>query len=111
MKTATLPIKNVISRSPLRLGFRRVQPIWIIRGFLLIPLTLVCFGLSPRAQATDLGSVVAGNNTADGSGVLISLTTGVNNSGFGFQALNQNTSGNYNTAAGFRALYSNTTGS
>ncbi len=77
---------------------------------LFLMLVLACFGLWPRALATDLGGVLAGNNTADGSGVLISLTTGVNNSGFGFQALFSDTDGSYNTATGFRALYSNTDG-
>ena len=66
MKTTTLPIRNSMSRSP----FRRVS--------VLIPLVLVCFGLSPKALATDLGSVVAGNNTADGSGVLVNRSTGIN---------------------------------
>src|SRR5438046_8055787 len=75
-----------------------------------LALMLACFRLSPRAQATDLGSVLPGNNTADGSGVLISLTTGVNNSGFGFQALNHDTTGSGNTATGYQALYNNTTG-
>jgi hypothetical protein len=77
---------------------------------LLIPLVLVCFGLLPSVQATDLGSVVGGSNTADGSGVLLNLTTGTNNSGFGYFALHANTSGTYNSAEGFRALFSNTTG-
>src|SRR5262245_35335368 len=77
---------------------------------LFVALTLVCFALAPGTLATDLDSVVAGNNTADGAGVLISRTTGVNNAGFGFQALNKDTTGSKNTATGFRALYSNTTG-
>jgi uncharacterized coiled-coil protein SlyX len=76
---------------------------------LLIVALLACFGLV-EAQATDAGSVLPNGNTADGSGVLINLTTGLNNSGFGFQALTQNTSGNNNTADGFRALRNNTTG-
>jgi hypothetical protein len=80
------------------------------RALLLIPLVLVCFGLLPSVQATDLGSVVGGSNTADGSGVLLNLTTGTNNSGFGYFALHANTSGTYNSAEGFRALFSNTTG-
>src|SRR5438094_927809 len=104
----TLTQTNSVHPSPSRRGFPRkrelcrTQPTWMIRGFFLILLLLACFALSPRAQATDLGSVVAGNNTADGSGVLVSLTTGVNNSGFGFQALNHNTAGTANTANGFK---------
>src|SRR6266480_4458043 len=76
----------------------------------LTAISLSCFGLSPKTQASDLGSVVAGNNTADGSGVLVNLTTGTNNSGFGFQALHNNSTGSFNTATGARALLSNTTG-
>jgi trimeric autotransporter adhesin len=78
---------------------------------LLIVLTLVRFGPCPEALATDLGSVLPNGNTADGSGVLISLTTGSNNSGFGFEALLSNTMGDGNTAVGSSALFINTTGS
>ena len=85
--------------------FRTTTPL------LLLILVLAWFGLSPKVLATDLGSVLPNSNTADGSGVLVSLTSGVNNSGFGFQALYHDTSGNANTAAGLRALFSNTTGS
>jgi uncharacterized coiled-coil protein SlyX len=83
----------------------RLSP--LLRAFLFI---LGCFLLLPAAQATDLGSVLPNGNTADGSGVLTSLTTGTDNSGFGYQALLHNTSGSFNTAAGWRALYSNTIG-
>jgi uncharacterized coiled-coil protein SlyX len=88
---------------------------WLIRSLtrrnlFLTMLLFVCFALSPKVQATDLGSVLPGQNTADGSGVLVSLTTGVWNTGIGFQALNHDTSGNQNTAEGYRALFNNTTG-
>src|SRR5438477_5752282 len=73
-------------------------------------LLLACLSLPLTTQAGDTGSVLANGNTADGSGVLINLTTGINNSGFGFQALNEDNSGSNNTADGFRALRSNTTG-
>ena len=52
----------------------------------------------------------AGNNTAEGTSALFSLTSGVDNTGLGYQTLDHNTIGNYNTAAGFRALFNNTTG-
>src|SRR6266550_238730 len=78
---------------------------------LLLPWLLACFGLLPRAQATDLDSVLPNGNTADGSGVLVSLTSGVWNSGFGFQVLNHDTAGKSNTATGVRALFSDTSGS
>jgi Chaperone of endosialidase len=118
MKTKTmktLDLRNLIGRSPLRLGLPRVQRIWIIRGFLLIPLVLACFALSPTARALLPPPAPDGgylnNNTAEGNGSLFSLTTGIHNSAVGFQALHDNTSGGFNTATGFKALVSNTTGS
>ena len=45
-----------------------------------------------------------GENTAEGSNALFSLTTGTANTAIGFSALNFNTSGNSNTALGFQAL-------
>jgi hypothetical protein len=71
----------------------------------------VCFELSQQAQATEPGTILPNGNTAEGSGVLVSLTSGVWNSGFGFQALNHDTAGKSNTATGVRALFSDTTGS
>jgi hypothetical protein len=91
---------NSNSRSPLRLGF------------LLIPLVLAWFALSPTAQAQlpspspDGG--YPGNNTAEGDGALFSLTTGVNNTALGAGALTSNTTGSYNTATGYSALFFNT---
>ena len=74
-----------MSRSPLRLAF------------LLIPLALACFAVSPTAQgvvpAPDGG--YPGGNTAEGDNALFSLDTS--------QGFN-------NTATGFDALFSNTTG-
>jgi trimeric autotransporter adhesin len=80
-------------------------------SLLLISALFIFVALSPKMLATDLGGVLPNNNTADGTGVLISLTTGVNNSGFGFQALNHDSSGSGNTATGSHALFSNTGGS
>ena len=77
---------------------------------LLTALALACPGLLPNARATDTDGALAFGNTADGIGVLTSLTTGAWNSGFGFEALNHDTSGNLNTATGLRALFSNTEG-
>jgi hypothetical protein len=51
-----------------------------------------------------------GNNTAEGTSALFSLTTGIANTALGSQALYYNTTGDYNTAEGFRALFSNTSG-
>jgi hypothetical protein len=103
MKTknmTTLHLRKSISRSPSR------------RGFLLIPLALAWFALSPTARsvspAPDGG--YANNNTAEGTNALFSLTTGSNNTANGGSALFSNTTGFDNTANGFEALFSNTTG-
>jgi len=51
-----------------------------------------------------------GQNTAEGTDALFSLTTGVWNVAVGFQALHSDTTGNQNTATGYKALFLNTTG-
>jgi hypothetical protein len=93
-KMTTSQLRKSVNRSPWR------------RGFLLIPLVLGCFALSPAAQAVtpapDGG--YPGNNTAEGTQALLSNTTGVQNTALGFQALSHNTDGTDNTATGFRAL-------
>jgi Chaperone of endosialidase len=80
----------------------------------LFLVALVCFGLSPMAQALlpppppDGG--YPGGNTAEGDLALFNLTTGDNNTAVGFRALFTNTIGSSNTATGHRALLSNTGG-
>jgi hypothetical protein len=101
MKTTTPLARNSISRSRLRYGL------------FLIPLVLAAFALSPTAQAQlspppDGG--YDGNNTAEGTDALFSLTTGTDNTAVGFDALFSNTTGSENTATGSDALLSNTTG-
>src|SRR5947207_15821366 len=88
----TLRLTKSISRSPLRLGF------------LLIPLALACFALSPQAGATCQEGCLTNQNTVLGDDALIS-NTGVDNTAIGFQALHSNTTGSYNTATGDDALY------
>jgi trimeric autotransporter adhesin len=100
LKATTVFLRDSIIRSRLRSGF--ILPV--------LALGFASSALSPKAQATDLDPVLPNGNTADGSGVLINLTTGINNSGFGFLALFNNTSGSENTATGHSALQSNTTG-
>src|SRR5229473_2348762 len=99
-KTATLPLPKSISRSPL----------W--RGFFLITLALVYFGLLPASRAVtpapDGG--YPNGNTAEGTDALFSLTTGGSNTAVGFQALYTNTTGVDNTANGRDALLHNTSG-
>jgi uncharacterized coiled-coil protein SlyX len=123
--TKNVSIKELINRSPHR------------RGFVLIPLLLVCFGLSPAPNA--FGQLPApppdggypGMNTAEGDKALFSLTTGLNNTAVGFHSLNRLTTGggpnlgfntgvgaatlandtaSGNTAIGSNALFTNTTG-
>jgi uncharacterized coiled-coil protein SlyX len=96
----TLHLRNSSGRSPLRFAF------------LLIPLLLVCFGLSPAALAllpapTPDGGY-PGGNTAEGNHALFNLTSGVANTADGHYALYHNAIGSYNTATGFYALINNT---
>ncbi len=110
----TLRLQKSIGPSLLRRGLPRVQRIWIIRGFLLIPLVLACFALSPAPNAFGVTPApdggYAGNNTAEGTSALFSLTSGISNTAVGFQALYHNTTGSYNSATGFWALFNNTSG-
>jgi hypothetical protein len=100
-KTTTPLARDSISRSPLPYGL------------LLIPLALAWFALSPTAQAQLSPSPDGGydgDNTAEGTDALFSLTTGTENTATGFDALYSNTTGDSNTATGSEALVSNTTG-
>jgi hypothetical protein len=81
---------------------------------LAFPLTIVavmCFAFLPLTRAVmpapDGGY---GNNTAEGTDALFSLTTGAWNTAIGFQALDHDTTGSTNTGTGYHALFSNTTG-
>src|SRR4029450_327540 len=80
--------------------------------FTTIFLTLGCLAPSPKAHAVSPApdGGYAGNNTAEGTQALQSLSGGVDNTALGFQALFHNTTGNSNTAEGFRALFANTNG-
>jgi hypothetical protein len=104
MKTKNMTIlhlKRSIGRSPWRFGS------------LLIPLMLVCLSFTPIARAVNPppDGGYGGQNTAEGTDALFSLTSGVWNVAVGFQALHSDTTGTQNTATGYRALFTNTTGS
>jgi len=98
-------LKTLVScgRDPARsLPFRR--------GFLLIPLMLVCLALSPVAQAVSpLAPDIdrGGGNTSDGNSALNSLTSGTFNSAFGFFSLLLLTDADFNTGIGAGALLVN----
>ena len=107
-------LKESIGRSPLRLGF------------LLIPLVLICFALSPNSKAVCQEGCLTNNSTVLGDDALLnnlgfyntaigvdartSNTTGISNTATGNQALSHNTTANDNTATGSAALASNTIG-
>src|ERR1043166_3822856 len=82
----------------------RSLPFW--RGFLLIPLILVCSALSSQAQCRDGCDNIFG--TFQGDGAMIN-NTGLGNSAFGWRSLFSNTTGAFNTAIG-PSLILNTTG-
>ena len=81
---------------------------------LRITLVLACFALAPAPNAFGVTPApdggYPGNNTAEGTSALFSLTSGVSNTAVGYQALYHDTTGNYNTATGFQALFNNTSG-
>jgi len=95
----TLHLTKSIRQSPWR------------RGFLLIPLAVVCSALSPHARAVcQQGCDLSNSNTFLGDDTLLNNTTGNYNTAIGFNALYSNTMGILNTALGEQALYSNTMG-
>ena len=85
----------------------RSLPLW--RGFLLIPLILVCFAFAPQTRALvpppDGG--YPGFNTAEGDKALNLLTTGAGNTGLGWRACFNNFGASFNTGVGAGALVLN----
>jgi hypothetical protein len=81
---------------------------------ILVALTLACVAFPPASRALlpppppDGG--YPGNNTAEGTNALFSLTSGIHNTALGFEALFRNTTGDFNTAEGFGALFNNISG-
>ena len=95
----TLHLTESIGWSPLR------------HRLFLITLVLVCFALAPRPKAFAVSPApdggYPGNNTAEGTSALFSLTSGISNTALGFEALYKNTTGSYNTANGANAMQGN----
>jgi hypothetical protein len=82
--------------------------------FLLIPLTLALFGLSPAARAVLPPPAPDGGypngNTAEGQNALFSLTIGTFNTAVGWLSLTALTFGDFNTGVGAGTLFTNTSG-
>src|SRR5207244_3956602 len=88
----------------------RSLPLW--RGFLLIPLILVCFALAPQTQAvTPSPDGCYGDNTtfntAEGCDALFlnsssgtGFVVGSGNTGIGWRSLYSDSAGNFNTGCG-----------
>src|SRR5437773_11012104 len=76
MKTTTLPLTNSMNRSPLR-------------AFLLVPLVLACFAISPQARAVCQVGCLTNQNTVLGDDALLNIT-GTDNTAIGFNALLSN---------------------
>ena len=87
----------------------RSLPLW--RGFVLVPLILLCFAFAPQMHAQGGGPCLDGcdNNfgTFQGDSAMIS-NTGAANSAFGWRSLFTNTTGRFNTGLGAGTLVLNT---
>jgi hypothetical protein len=81
------------------------------RDLLLTLVVLACFALSPAREASAVSPApdggYPGNNTAEGTSALFSLTSGISNTAVGSRALYKNTTGKYNTAIGANAVHDN----
>jgi hypothetical protein len=97
MKTTTLQLQNLMNASR-------------SCAFLLIPLVLACFALSPQARATCQEGCLTNANTVLGDDALLNNIGGHDNTAIGSFALFNNTTGYDNAAIGVMALTANTTG-
>jgi hypothetical protein len=91
----------------------RSLPFW--RGFLLIPLILLCFAFAPQTQAGAQPDALTpppdgcypGFNTAEGCQALNSLIGGLGNTAIGWRANFLNLGASFNTGVGVGALVLN----
>jgi len=91
------------------------RPLPLRRGFLLIPLILVCFAFPLAAQAAPQAlpspspdGCYPGFTVAEGCHALFHLTTGAGNTAAGWYSLWADTTGSFNTALGGGTLVLNT---
>ena len=103
----TLHLRKSIGRS--------LPPITYHYSLLTVLLLALCWlALSPAPKAFGVSPPpdggYAGNNTAEGTNALLSLTSGINNTAVGFGALSNDSTGGYNVAVGSNALALNTSG-
>jgi hypothetical protein len=79
------------------------------RGFLLIPLILVCFAFSPKMQAVSPppDGCYPNFTTAEGCNALQNLVGGAGNSGLGWFSLFSDVNGSFNTGVGAATLVLN----
>jgi Chaperone of endosialidase len=81
-----------------------IGPSPLRHNLVLIIFALACFALAPSPKAFAVTPApdggYPGNNTAEGTSALFSLTSGISNTALGFQALYLNATSNYNTANG-----------
>jgi hypothetical protein len=97
LNTATIPLANLIRRSPVRCGF----PVVALALALTFALSLTARAVEPPPDGN-----YPNQNTAEGENSLFHLTTGMNNTAVGFNALFFDKSGGDNTAIGAEAMYS-----
>ena len=95
-------------------GRDRARSLPLRRGFLLIPLVLVCFTFSPAAQAAPQAlpspspdGCYPGFTTAEGCHALLNLSTGAGNTAVGWYSLGLDRTGSYNTGLGAGTLLLN----
>ena len=82
----------------------------LIRQKYIIPVFLIALSLTAQAVVPAPDGGYPRQNTAEGDGALLSLTTGAFNTAVGYLSLQGNTTGSYNTANGALALHENDTG-
>jgi Chaperone of endosialidase len=82
----------------------------LIRQKYIIPVFLIALSLTAQAVVPAPDGGYPKQNTAEGQGALLSLTTGAFNTAVGYLSLHGNTTGGYNTANGALALNDNDTG-